>query len=245
MASVPATLRIVHAEQLAPSTRVLEIERVDGAPFLSIGGKYVIVNTGVPLAEGKLAKRAYSLMPVSGTSARCQMAVKRLGDGPGSNALHAASPGAELFFSGPWGKLVPEGGLDEPTLFVATDTGITSALGVAEQARAAPGRPPLEVLWLRSEDETFLGVERVRDRIEAAGARFIHAVIPPPAAPNRARDAWAHAGARLAEMAPRVLLGAGDGAIVHPLRARFPFESSGVRDVRIECFFNNPERKIS
>jgi ferredoxin-NADP reductase len=245
MASAPATLRIVHAENVAPSTRVLEIERVDGAPFLSIGGKYIIVNTGVVLAEGKLAKRAYSLMPVAATSARCRLAVKRLGDGPGSNALHAAALGSEFSFSGPWGKLVPEGGLADSALFIATDTGITSALGVAEQAHAAGGRAPLEVLWLRSEDETFLGVERVRDWVEAAGARFVHAVIPKACAPDRAVAAWAHAGARVLEMAPRVLLGAGDGAIVHPLRERFPLESSGVREVRIECFFHNPERKIS
>src|SRR5688500_14423818 len=147
MASVPATLRLVEAWELGPSTRVLEIERVDGAPFVSIGGKYIIVNTGVVSPEGKPAKRAYSLLPThhhgSLTSARCRLAVKRFG--PGSCALHTAPLGTELSFSGPWGKLVPEGGLDAPTLFVATDTGITSALGVAEQTDR---RAALEVLWL-------------------------------------------------------------------------------------------------
>ena len=241
----PATLRIVHAEEVAPLTRVLEIERTDGAPFVAIGGKYIILNTGAVLAEGKLAKRAYSLLPVSGAPERCRITVKRLGNGPGSNALHAAAVGAELSFSGPWGKLVAEKGVDEPTLFVATDTGITSAISVAEQARAPVGYAELEVLWLRSEDETFLDVERVRERVEAAGARFLHAVIPPPRASRRVEAAWAHVHARIADRTPCVLLGAGDGDVVHPLRARFPLASTGVRDVRVECFFHNPERKVS
>ena len=41
----------------------------------------------------------------------------------------------------------------------------------------------------------------------------------------------------------RAFIGAGDGAIVFPLRERLPGEVSSVRHVRIECFFNNPERK--
>jgi NAD(P)H-flavin reductase len=258
MASVPSTLRIVEATDLGPSTRVLEIQRADGAPFVAIGGKYIIVNTGVVPPEGKVAKRAYSLMPAPGAGGaapmRCRLAVKRLGEGPGSNALHAAPLGTEMLFSGPWGKLVPEGGLVDRTLFVATDTGITSALGVVEQARASGGDAAgIEVLWLRTEDETFLDVDHVRSRVLASGARFVHAVIPPVNAPGRTADAWKHVTARVAEHAPSVLLGAGDGAIVFPLRALFAADGAsgacaadsgtGVREVRIECFFNNPERK--
>jgi hypothetical protein len=241
MASVPATLRIVSAEMVGPSTRTLDIERVDGAPFSSIAGKYVIVNTGVSLPDGKAAKRAYSLMPVVGTSARCRMTIKRLGDGPGSNALHAADVGAEFSFSGPWGKLVPEGGLTEPTLFVATDTGITSALSAAEELAEPHG--PLEVLWLRTDDETFLDVDGVRRRIEARGASFRSALIPAVRSSRRVIAAQELVDARVAERCPRVVLGSGDGDIVHPLRARFASSLAGACDVRIECFFNNPERK--
>src|SRR5882672_5241354 len=124
MAQPPSFLRIVGAENIGYSTRVLEIERTSGDPFECIGGKYVIVHTGVALPDGKPVKRAYSLLPVHGTKSRCRLVVKRLGEGPGSKALHAAPLGTELSFSGPWGKLVPQEGLEEGALFLATDTGI-------------------------------------------------------------------------------------------------------------------------
>ncbi len=245
MASSPATLRIVHAEDIAPSTRVITIERADGAHFGAFGGKYIIVNTGVPLPEGKVAKRAYSLMADRGAPGRAQIVVKRLPRGPGSSALHAAEPGTELSFSGPWGKLVPERGLEGTTLFLATDTGITAALGVVEQARGSAAGAELEVLWLSAPDETFLGIAHARSRIEAAGARLVVAAIPPVDAEARAPLAWAHLEARIRERSPTVLLAAGDGAIVHPLLKRSLPGRAGVQEVRIECFFHNPERKVS
>ena len=124
MAANPKTLRIVGARPAAPSTRVLEIECIDGSPLGSVGGKYVIVNTGVVSGE-KAVKRAYSLLPVPGSAQRAHLTIKRL-EGLGSNAMHAAPLGTELSFSGPWGKLVPEGGIAERALVLATDTGITS-----------------------------------------------------------------------------------------------------------------------
>lgn len=244
MASPPSLLRIVDAENLGESTRALEIERVDGLPFASIGGKYLIVNTGATLALGKPAKRAYSLLPVAGTAHRCRLIVKRLCEGPGSNALHAAKVGAELSFSGPWGKLVPAEGLEERALFVATDTGITSALGVAEYAAHAGQRRPLGVLWLRADGETFLDVSAVKVRLERAGARFVSAVIPEVDAPDRVEIARRHIDAYIVESGARVVLAAGDGAVIHPLKQSLTAANAAVEDVRIECFFHNPERKV-
>lgn len=101
------------------------------------------------------------------------------------------------------------------------------------------------MLWLRSEDETFLDVDGVRSRVQATGARFTHAVIPPVKATGRVAAAWAHVDARVAELGAQLVVAAGDGAIIHPLRERLLSPSSPVRDVRIECFFHNPERKIA
>ena len=160
--------------------------------------------------------------------------MKRLDRGPGSQALHHAPVGTELGFSGPWGKLVPEGGLAARTLLVATDTGITSALGIVEQHL----KELAEVLWLREADDPFLAVEPVRARIERAGARFVTAGIPAVSAPERAAAAHALIEARLPEISPALVVATGDGRVVHPLVNRLrPVET------RIECYFHNPDKK--
>jgi len=230
MAANPKTLRIVGAEMLGPETRALDVECIDAEPLLAGRGKYIILATGA-VADGRPVKRAYSLVPVSGAPQRARLTVKRIGTGSG--ALHDAALGTELTFSGPWGKLVPGEQLEPRALVVATDTGITTALGLLAQA-------PFEVLWLRAEDDRFLEVATVRARLEAAGVRSVHAPIPPAKDPRRLAVAWAHIDARIAEAAAEVVVAAGDGAIVHPLRERL---GGKVRDVRIECFFHNPERK--
>ncbi|GAC1538609.1 MAG: FAD-dependent oxidoreductase [Polyangiales bacterium] len=241
MAQNPKRLRIVGAHDVGPVTRSIEIECVEGGAFAAIGGKYVILHTGLTI-DDKAIKRAYTLRPVAGAPHHARMTIERLAGGPGSNALHAAKVGAELTFSGPWGKLVPETGLADRTLLVATDTGITSALGIVEQARDAGTRAPTEVLWLCAPGQRFLDVELVRAEIEASGVRFVAATIPAIEAPDRVAAAWAHVDARVAEASAQLVIATGDGAIVHPLRERLP-ASHGVGEVRIECYFHNPEKK--
>jgi ferredoxin-NADP reductase len=239
VASPHSTLRIVSDERIGAATRALDVVRTDGAPWTNIRGKYVILDTGLVLADGKAVKRAYSLTPVADDPSRAQLIVKRIAEGPGSGALHAAPIGSEYSFSGPWGKLVPEQGIDEEVLFVATDTGITSALGVATRGHGEA----LTVLWLHAADESFFDADRAREAILASGARFLAATIPSLRAPDRVSAAWARVDACIAEYAPTVLLAAGDGEIVFPLKERAASATSSVREVRIECFFHNPERK--
>src|SRR6478735_10718620 len=109
MAKSPKQLRIVDAQAVGASTRVLEIECVEGGAFDVVGGKYIIVHTGLVLGE-KAVKRAYSLMPVRERAGHATIAVKRL-SGLGSQLMHTVAVGTTLGFSGPWGKLIPELGL--------------------------------------------------------------------------------------------------------------------------------------
>jgi len=231
MAANPKRLRIVGARALGAATRAIAVECVEGGAFERAGGKYVIVHTGRVLDDRPI-KRAYSLVPVAGALSTFELTVKRLG-GPGSNALHEAPVGTELGFSGPWGKLVPEGGLPPRTLLVATDTGITSALGVVEQYGGAGA-----VLWLREDCEPFLDVAMVRKRFERTGARFRCASIPGPLDAARQTAAWPAIAGCVGELAPTLVVATGDGHIVHPLVDRLrPIE------VRIECYFHNSEKK--
>jgi len=233
MAQNPKRLRIVGARALGPGTRALTVECVEGGAFDRAGGKYVIVHTGLAIGD-KAIKRAYSLIPVAGAPATYELTIKRLDGGPGSRALHEAPVGAELTFSGPWGKLVPEAGLPARTLLVATDTGITSALGVALEHGGAGAL----VLWLRAHDELFLDQADVGARLAATGARLLTATIGPAADAARVHAAFARIDGCLREWSPDLVVATGDGRIVHPLVARArPLEA------RIECYFHNPEKK--
>jgi ferredoxin-NADP reductase len=233
VATNPKRLRIVRARALGVRTRALAVECIEGGAFERAGGKYVIVHTGLVVGD-KAIKRAYSLVPAGGAPHTYELVVKRLDGGRGSQALHDAPVGTELPFSGPWGKLVPDGGLAPRTLLVATDTGITSALGIVEQH---PKRLA-EVVWLREADDPFLTAELVRARVERAGARFVSAAIPPVSAAQRAEVAHALVDARLRELSPTLVIAAGDGHVVHPLVDHLrPVET------RIECYFHNPDRK--
>jgi ferredoxin-NADP reductase len=241
MAANPKVLRVVDARFEGPCTRILEIECLEGGPFDVVGGKYVIVHTGLTLGE-KAVKRAYSLMPVPVRPGRATIAVKRL-PGPGSQAMHDLPPGTTLGFSGPWGKLIPETGLAERTLLVATDTGITSALGIVEQHAMGGSAQALSVIWLRESAETFLDVASVRRRIERSGALWSGQEIVPIAGRRRTVEAWALVEAHARQFEAGLVIATGDGAIVHPLRAALPARLPLLTDVRIECFFNNPEKK--
>lgn len=241
MAANPKQLRVLHAHHAGPDTRVLEVECCDGGAFDVVGGKYVIVHTGLTIGD-KAIKRAYSLMPLAGRPSHASIAVKRF-HGPGSRALHEVTAGRVLGFSGPWGKLVPDDGLAERTLLVATDTGITSALGIVEQSALGSGPRPVEVLWLRQGGETFLDLPSVQARTERAGVPFVSAEVPAVDAPSRPDAAWHLVDARARALAVTHVVATGDGAIVHPLRERLPQRVPSVRDVRIECFFRNPEKK--
>ena len=241
MTTSPGTLRILASREASPGTHELLVSRVDRDGFDFVGGQYIIVNTGVTLTNGKPAKRAYSLVPSKAAPGHCVLTVKRIGTG--STALASAPPGTELPFSGPWGKLVSPDDAHLRTLFVATDTGITAALGAAEKRHPACAPSDLRVLWLRGADDSFLDVEDARRRIEASGAACVDACIPEVRAPERRNLARDRIDAEIRDFSPSLVLAAGDGDIVHPLRDAL--RSPSVRDVRIECFFHNPERKAS
>src|SRR5713101_3933702 len=120
--------RLVKAERLGPDARLMTFVLAEGEIGFS-GGQYIIVDTRIELAGGKLAKRAYSILSSDDDQREFQIAVRRVGEGPGSNFMHRMEVGAELPFSGPWGKFVANGASAGPRRVLATDTGITAALG--------------------------------------------------------------------------------------------------------------------
>jgi ferredoxin-NADP reductase len=226
------TARVARAATVG-HTRLVELEVLTG-PLGFVGGQYVIVDSGVVLPSGKLAKRAYSILSADEQQERVQLAVRQIAAGPGSGFLHAVEVGAEVRFSGPWGQFLPDDARPRATWVFATDTGITAALGLVRGHKFAPQRPHARLLWLAEPGE-FLPDAMVAELSPVPVER--HA-IPPVGHPDRIGAARAIVAA-LDGRPERVFL-SGDGAILYPLREQLPLAAD---EVRLECFFNNPAKK--
>src|SRR5437868_5868707 len=125
--------RVIAVEDVAPLTRAVTLAPAERLDF--IGGQYLIVNSGATLPDGKLAKRAYSIISPDARQDELVLAVRRIGAGPASSFMHELKPGDVVPFSGPWGKFLADDARPRrSTWLVATDTGITAALGLARAA---------------------------------------------------------------------------------------------------------------
>src|SRR5207237_425931 len=134
--AAPKSARVAHVHDVSASTRLMELEPSEPLGF--VGGQYVIVNSGIQLPDGKLAKRAYSILSADARQERLAVAVRKIG--PASTWLHERQVGDEVPFSGPWGKWLADDARPRRTLVLATDTGITAALGLMRGQAFAPQR---------------------------------------------------------------------------------------------------------
>jgi hypothetical protein len=216
---------------LSETTRLLELEMTERLDF--VGGQYLIVNSGVVLPDGKLAKRAYSILSPDARQEQLTLAVRRL-DGPGSQWMHSRSVGDVVPFSGPWGKWLADDAQPRRTLILATDTGITAALGLVRGRAFAPQLGTTELVWLVEDDDYFLPDTFVQG---ALPWELVLRRAPLPAVGHPERLAAAEAAVAPLGHFDSVFL-VGDGAVLYPLRER-----RFGPDARIECFFNNPAKK--
>jgi ferredoxin-NADP reductase len=229
-------------------TRHLTLEMIDPPRLDFLGGQYVIVDSGIVLPSGKAAKRAYSIFSADTEQRRFELAVMRLPGGPASGFLHEQEVGAQVRFSGPWGKLYlpPEVERVEsaplrPTLLLASDTGITALLGLARGQRFAPLLRSCTFVWLRTSPRYFLSEAFVFDRLPAGLREIRIADLPPLDHPERI----AVCRRLLRDVHARAPLGqaflAGDGAINYALLD--DLEAAGIPATRdsVESFFNMPK----
>jgi ferredoxin-NADP reductase len=103
----PRFARLTAAASVGPDTRLLDLALAEGDSLGFIGGQYVIVDSGLASPHGKAARRAYSILSSDDEQTHFQLAVKRIGTGLGSSYLSDVAVGAQIAFSGPWGKLFP------------------------------------------------------------------------------------------------------------------------------------------
>jgi len=225
---------------IGPDTRLLDL--VAAEPLAFVGGQYVIVDSRLVLPNGKAVKRAYSFLTGDAEQLSFQLAVKRIPEGPGSGFVHGLEVGMDLSFSGPWGKFFPQDGSSGATLVLATDTGISAALGLVQATKFKPLPPKTVFVWLRASADYFLPEELVRERIPAACGQVRIEAIPAIGHPERV----SRARALLREVMSRVRIEraflSGDGAVNYALLD--DLVAAGVHATRdnLESFFNMPKK---
>jgi ferredoxin-NADP reductase len=251
--SSPRTARLVSAHDIGTHTRVLEFA-VEAKDWEFTGGQYSIVHTGISIGGDKTAKRAYSFLSGDRDCNRFQIAVRRIGDGPGSNFMHGLAVGADLPFSGPWGKFVAEElPTDFPrsgsTLVLATDTGITAALGLVNSQKFLPFAARTDVVWLTESDEYFLSEGFVRARLLHCCRSF--RVVHIPSVESSLRNIWFDDQQEtiltplLMEAAPSLSFLSGDGLLLARIRQTLLDRGHADPTIRVETFFNHPVRKAA
>jgi ferredoxin-NADP reductase len=243
--AVVHTATIVASRAIGDGGRHLALTLQPGAgdQLGFVGGQYIIVDSGRTLPNGRAAKRAYSFVSSDADQRRVELVVKLL-PGPVSSFLHDAPVGTAFPFSGPWGKLhhlTPPG----RAVVLATDTGITAALGLVAGRVLADRAAVTDVVWLA--DDAFVPEAFVAERLAGRCARLQVVRARAVEASERVAaslGAIAETGA-LADAGASYYL-AGDGDVIYPLKDALA--ARGVADdrVRLESFFNTPtvDRKV-
>ena len=238
--AVAKTAHVVGTERLGPDTLLLDLCATEPLGF--VGGQYLILDSRIVLPSGKAVKRAYSFLTGDAEQRRFQLAVKRIPEGLGSAFVHGLTAGTDISFSGPWGKFCPREGASGRTLILATDTGITAALGFVRAARFAPLLPQALLIWLRASAEYFLPEGFVRKQIPVACGEVRIEAIPGVGHQDRIPQARAI----LREVLSRGDLGqafiVGDGTVNQVLLDDLVIAGVAVDKDHVESFFNMPKK---
>lgn len=234
------TARVVGTERMGSDTLLLNLRATEPLGF--VGGQYLIIDSRIVLPSGKAVKRAYSLLTSDAEQVRFQLAVKRIPDGPGSAFVHGLEAGTDISFSGPWGKFFPREGASGSTLILATDTGITAALGFLHAIRFAPMLPQTLLIWLRSSSDYFLPEEFVRTHIPADCGEIRIDTIPEIGHQERIPQARAILRQVLSRGGLAQAFVAGDGAVNQVLFDDLVAAGVPVSKDNVESFFNMPKK---
>jgi len=247
--AIPKKAVVRGVRALGPQARAIELEVVEVEPLGWRGGQYIIVDGGFLLPNGKACKRAYSPVNDDRDPARLELWVMRIEQGPGSAFLHAVEPGREIAFSGPWGRLYPDAsapaaGGGGRILILATDTGITAALGLVRSAHMAPLLARTSLIWLRAQADYFVPESEVRARLPA-GIGDLHLGLAPPIGDP---DRLAHARAVVAERGGAAAFSqgfiSGDGAVNYGMLDDLCAAGIPATRENVESFFNMPKRPV-
>lgn len=239
------TARIKSRVALSADATYLTLAMLTPEALRFQGGQYVIVDTGLVQANGRPAKRAYSIVSPDREPSHLSLVVRRLATGPGSNYLCDLPVGDVVRFSGPWGQM-PLGApwpseADAPPLIIATDTGITAALGLLNSQKMADLDLGPQCLWLTTAEDYLGSLAFLREAMPPTmAARFSVLQLPPIGSAERGAAAIVALAPYLHGLQPNPLFLCGDGAVIAPIAAWA--KSAGLPPERIRCeyFFHRP-----
>jgi hypothetical protein len=129
------------------------------------------------------------------------------------------------------------------TLVFATDTGLTAALGLIRGMRFRPLLAGARVVWFVAPEDDFLPESWLEAVIPPGCRSFTARIGPPvhdPGRPAAARDVLKSI---LDEGLPDRIFLSGDGAVLYPLCHDLMEAGIAEDRIRLECFFNNPQRR--
>ena len=175
--STPKTADVTRVVRFDDHSVMVDLEMTGQEPLGFTGGQYVIIDSGKQLADGRAAKRAYSMLSSDASQTRLTLAARRIGDGPASSYLMGLKEGDKVTFSGPWGKLTSglesnavSGQVQEPrATVVAFGTGITAALGLVNGGKLSSDYPAVTLIWVDLNDAPFLSPACVLESIKPQG----------------------------------------------------------------------------
>jgi len=241
------TAAVVRIEDLSPDTRLLTLSLTQGDHLGFIGGQYIIVDSGLPLPGGKIAKRAYSILSSDREQNQFQIAVRRIGAGLGSNYLHGVKSEMEIRFSGPWGKLFQtEKQISGKTWIIATDTGITAALGLVQSEEFRSRNAATRLTWWIPSLDYFLPEGWVEKTLGYLGVPFdSESIEPVEKVQDRIATSVRRINERLDTEMPAAVYLIGDGNVLYAAKEAFLMKGIPPAEVQIESFFNNPLRKAT
>jgi ferredoxin-NADP reductase len=240
--SQPRSAKLTAVQHFSRSSLLTFRPPVD-TPLVFRGGQYVIVDTGLELADGRRRKRAFSIISSDADSRSFTLAVYAVEGGLGADAMRRLRPGDTLTFSGPWGKLsAPEAPSEAPLWIIATDTGLSAAVGLLRSTAFDGLRGRIRFAHLNHALTPFLERDAWCDALTDVGHVY-EGAIPPIGSPERPGALGGLVRAWLEHGAPQVVYLCGDGALPERVRVELADHGAVSVTVQAENFFNHPARK--
>jgi len=243
--AIPKKARVIQIKSLKTDVKHLQCEMIEPNKLSFIGGQCILINSGIVMDNGKLGKRAYSIVSSDVKQNTFEILVKKIGNGVGSSFVHQLKEGDAFEFSGPWGKNKPVANeIDEKSvLFIATDTGITTLLGLLRGSAYRDSLDDAKLIWLTSEEDYFIPLNNMDQWIPNYCSYQMITDISDSKAINRTEECVKKIEALSFEKFYDKIWLCGDGNVIASLKAWFISEGYAAEQIVTESFFYHERLK--
>ena len=252
------------AQRIAKIKKILNPQEDTRIFYMSVeeplefqGGNWIMLDPGIVLENGKTAKRAYSILSSDLNQREFTIAIKLLPQGIATNYIYSeAKVGSEFKISGPYGKefcIKPDDSV-KPLVVIATDTGITAALGIVLSNMTKEFLiKGCKLLWFREDDSYFLDTEFVKQQLPpSVSTNFrVHKIASTHTPDERiiqASNILRNSLSSLvypSKLSDALFFLAGDGTVLNSFEKIFLEERVKKEQIRMDIFFesSNPKQR--